>query len=109
GGALVELLDVGKVEGALGAGALALAAGVAIEVPVDGELGRDDGVGAEDAAAGEVAAQALEDDDVGGDQEEGLGVGGGVFEDGVEVLPGDGEGHDLGLAAAGGHLDAVAG
>ncbi len=107
-GALVELLDVGEVEGSFGAGSLALASQVDIEVPEDLEVARDHGVRAENPAAGEVGAQALEDDDVGGHHEEGPGVVGPALDDGVEVLPGDGQGHDLRLATTGGHLDRVA-
>ena len=71
---LVELLDVGEVQRAQGAGPLAFAAHVAVEVPVDAQLVGDDGIGAEDAPAGEVGAQPLEDDHVGRDQQEGPGV-----------------------------------
>ena len=107
-GTLVELLDVGQVERTLRAGPLAVAAHVEVQVPEDAQLRRDNGIGAEDAPAGEVGAQPLEDDDVRREEQEGRGVIVPSFGDGVEVLPGDGERHDLGLAAAGGHLDGIA-
>ena len=108
-GALVELLDVREVERALRAGPLRVAAHVEVHLPEDAQLRRDDGVGPEDAPAAEVGAQPLEHDDVRGDDEERLGVVVAALGDSVEVLPGDGERHDLRLAAAGRHLDGVAG
>ena len=57
----------------------------------------------------EVRSQPLEHDDVRGDDQERLGVVVSRLGHGVEVLPGDRQGHHLGLAAAGRHLDAVAG
>ena len=71
--------------------------------------GGNDGIRLKDASAGEVDPQALEDDDVGGKEEEASGVVVEPFGDGVEVLPGDGKGHHLGLAASCCHLDGVAG
>ena len=106
-GSLVELLDVREVERALRARPLRVAAHVEVHLPEDAQLRRDDGVGLEDPPATEVGAQPLEDDDVRRDDEERLGVVVATLGDGVEVLPGDGERHDLRLAAARRHLDGV--
>lgn len=62
-----------------------------------------------DSSVGEVRAQALEDDDVWGDNQGRLCVVFAALSDGVEILPGYCQGHHFGLAAAGGHLHAVAG
>ena len=105
----VELLDVRQVERTLRAGPLRVAAHVEVHLPEDAQLRRDDRVGAEDPPAAEVGAQPLEDDDVRSDDEEGLGVVVAPLGHGVEVLPGDGERHDLRLAAAGRHLDGIPG
>ncbi len=107
--ALVNLLDIGQVQRALRPGPLAFAAQVALEVPEDAQLFGNHRVVNEDAAAGEVGSQPLEDDDVGSEQEERLCVIVARLGDGVEILPGDGQRDDLRLAAAGRHLDAVAG
>ena len=108
-GPLVQLLDVGQVERAERAGPFALAAHVALKVPEDAQFVGDHRVGAEDAAALEIGPQSLEDDDVRRDQQKRLGEVVAALGDGVEVLPGDRQAHHLGLAAAGRHLDAVAG
>jgi hypothetical protein len=57
----------------------------------------------------EIGAQPLKDDDVGDNDQAGFGVGALVFQSGVEILPGDGQGDDFGFAAASSHFDAVAG
>ena len=93
----------------LGVGSFAVAAHIAVEIPEDLQFRRNDRVSAKDSATGEVGVETFEDDDVGGNDEGGLGVVVAGFNNGVEVLPGDGERHDLRLAASGRHLDAVAG
>ena len=108
-GALVELLDVGEVQRALGTGAFGVPAHVTFHIPIEAEFRRDDGIDAEDAPAREVALEALEDDDVGGDQEAGPGIVGVVLHHSVEVLPDHGQRCHFGLAAAGRHFEAVTG
>lgn len=106
--ALAELLHVGQVQRALGRGALALAAHHTVDIPEDPQALGDDWVGPEDAAAGEVGLEALEDDHIGRDDQEGARVVVQLLAHGVEVLPGDGKRHHLGLAGARRHLGAVA-
>ena len=90
-------------------GALVIAAHIAIEIPISFQFFRDDRVGAKNTPAGKIMPQAFEDNYVGGEEQEGTGKIIARFRHGVEVLPGDCQRHDLGLAAAGGHFDAIAG
>ena len=107
---LVELLHVGQIQRAERACPLAFAAHVALEIaPEDFHFRRHDGVGAEDAPAFEICPQALEHDHVRRDQQERLGEVVARLRHRVEKLPGDGQRHDFGLAAAGRHLHRVAG
>ena len=107
---LVHLLDVGQVQRPRGPGPLALrrACSIGESQKIRSSSGIT-GSADEDPAAAEVGSQPLEDDDVGGDDQEGPGVVVARLGHGVEVLPGDGQRHHLRLAAAGRHLDAVAG
>ena len=86
---LVKLLDVGEVERPLRTGSLRITAHVEVHLPEDPQLGRDDRVGPEDPAATEVGAESLENDDVRGQDQEGLGIVVAALCYGVEVLPGD--------------------
>src|SRR5271166_6346086 len=70
---LVELLDIREIQSALRAGPLWVATHVEVHFPKDPKLRRDDGVCLENPAATEVRPQALKDDDVRRDDEEGLG------------------------------------
>ena len=107
--AFVKLLDVGEVDRTLRAGALSVPAHVGFHIPIQLQLRRDDRVCPEDAATAKVELEPLEHDHVGRDDQAGLGVLGVVLQHRVEVLPGDSKAHHLGLAAAGRHLEAVAG
>ena len=108
--ALVELLHVRQIKRAERACPLAFAAHVALEVaPEDFHFRRHDRIGAENATAFEIRPQALEHDHVRRDQEKRFGKVVARLRHRVEELPGNGQRHDLGLAAAGRHLHGVAG
>ena len=106
---VVQLLNVREVQGSLGAGTLAVAAHITVQVPEDAQFSRDDRIGVKDAPAGKVRTQSFEHDDIRRQQQERSGIVLATFSDGVEVLPGDRQCHDLGLAATRRHLDGVAG
>ena len=105
--ALVELVDVRQVQRAQGSAPLAFPTHVTLEVPEDPQVVGDDRVDMEDAASLEVRPEPFEHDDVRGEHQERPGEVVAGLGQGVEVLPGDRQGHDLGLAAARGHLDAI--
>ncbi len=88
---------------------LTIAAHAISHIPKFFQFLRDNGVHSKDVPGGKVALQALQDDDIGRNDEEGFGVVLlGLFQNGVQVLPGNCQGHHLGFAGAGCHLDAVA-
>lgn len=106
---LIELLDVGQVENAPGRGRGDLTLVDAKEIPVGFPFRRDEAIFAEDLIVPESFIEAVEDDEVGGDQDELRSVTASVLgtEEVVEVLPDDGHGHDEGLAGARRHFEAV--
>ncbi len=108
--ALVELLHVGQIQRTERPCPFPFAAHVALEIaPEDLQLRRNDGIGAENAAALEIRPQALEHDHVRGNQQKRLREIIARLRHCIEKLPGDGERHDLCLAATGRHLHGVAG
>ena len=107
--ARMKLLDIGQIQRAFRRGPFGIAAHVKLHIPVNLERLGNHRVLLEDATAGKIAAQPLKHDDVRRNQQESFGIIRTSFDDSVQILPGDGQGHDFGLAAAGGHLGAVTG
>src|SRR5260370_29276057 len=98
-------MSVRQVERSLGTGSVWVVWHVAVEVPEDVQLRRDDRVRPKNTAALKVGAQALEHDDVRRQQEEGPRTVGSPFRNSVEILPRHRECHGFGLSAPGRHLD----
>ena len=103
--AVVNLLDVRDEQVAGLLRERGLAAQDDVELPLSLPLGREDRQVVEHLPGLEVLAKALEDDDVGRDDEEVVGEIGVLLEAPVEVGPRDDECHHDGLAGSRRHLD----
>ena len=107
----VKLMNVGEEENSFRMRSLPFAPHDAIEVPENVELFRADGVFAENFPGCEISLEAFQYDHVGRDKQKRLGIILGdlvLLPHGIEILPGYGQRHDFGLAAAGGHFCAIA-
>ena len=118
---LIQLLDVGQVEGAEGVGCSDLTLVNELQVKIRFPFRRDEGKVLKDGVIGEgapvylarvgFAVEPVKHDQVGRDEQKPGRVAAAVLgaEEAIEILPDDRQRHDEGLAGAGGHLEAVLG